>query len=492
MNKFNLYEDMVKRTDGDIYLGLVGPVRTGKSTFIKKFMEMVVLPNIKDVNDLERTRDELPQSSGGRTVMTTEPKFIPDEAVEVVLNDNISMKVKMVDCVGYMVEGAIGYEEDEGPRMVTTPWFEEDIPFEEAAEVGTKKVIEEHSTLGIVVTTDGSITGIPRENYVSAEEKVVSELKDIGKPYVVVLNSTNPNSEECKNIKEELKEKYDVPVVPLDVLNMEEEDINLVLQEILYEFPIKEVSINLPNWVEELENEHWLRESFEITIRDSIEDVNRVRDINKVVYDLEDLENSEEVILEKVDLGTGHAEIDIKVADNLFEKVLSEICQQEIKTKADILKTIKEYAAAKVEYDVVAEALENVKEKGYGIVPPQLEEMSLEEPQIVRHGNRFGVRLKASAPSIHMVRVNVNSEFSPTVGTEKQSEDLVNYIMEEFEENPEKIWESDIFGKSLHSVVEDGIEKKLDNMPQNAREKLQDTLEKIINEGSGGLIAIIL
>ncbi|UMZ73881.1 stage IV sporulation protein A [Natranaerofaba carboxydovora] len=492
MDKSNLYEDMVKRTDGDIYLGVVGPVRTGKSTFIKKFMEMVVLPNIKDVNDLERTRDELPQSSGGKTVMTTEPKFIPDDAVEVVLNDNISMKVRMVDCVGYLVDGAIGYEEEEGPRMVSTPWFEEDVPFEEAAEVGTKKVIDEHSTIGVVVTTDGSITGISRESYVQAEEKVVSELKEIGKPYVVVLNSTNPYSEEAKNITEELKEKYDVPVIPLDILDMNEDEINHVFQEILYEFPIKEVSINLPNWVEELDNDHWLREGFETAIRDSIEDVDRVRDINKVVYNLDELENSEEVILEKVDLGTGHAEIDIKVVENLFEKVLSEICETEIKNKADILKTIRSYAEAKKEYDKVAEALEDVREYGYGVVPPQLEEMSLEEPEIVRHGNRFGVRLKASAPSIHMVRVNVNSEFSPTVGTEKQSEDLVNYIMEEFEENPEKIWESDIFGKSLHSVVEDGIEKKLDNMPQNAREKLQDTLEKIINEGSGGLIAIIL
>ena len=492
MDKSNLYEDMVKRTDGDIYLGVVGPVRTGKSTFIKKFMEMVVLPNIKDVNDLERTRDELPQSSGGKTVMTTEPKFIPDDAVEVVLNDNISMKVRMVDCVGYLVDGAIGYEEEEGPRMVSTPWFEEDVPFEEAAEVGTKKVIDEHSSIGVVVTTDGSITGIPRESYVQAEEKVISELKEIGKPYVVVLNSTNPYSEEAKNIREELKEKYDVPVIPLDILDMDEDEINHVFQEILYEFPIKEVSINLPNWVEELDNDHWLREGFETAIRDSIEDVNRVRDINKVVYNLDELENSEEVILEKVDLGTGHAEIDIKVVENLFEKVLSEICEKEIKNKADILKTLRSYAEAKKEYDKVAEALEDVREHGYGVVPPQLEEMSLEEPEIVRHGNRFGVRLKASAPSIHMVRVNVNSEFSPTVGTEKQSEDLVNYIMEEFEENPEKIWESDIFGKSLHSVVEDGIEKKLDNMPQNAREKLQDTLEKIINEGSGGLIAIIL
>ncbi|OWZ82954.1 stage IV sporulation protein A [Natranaerobius trueperi] len=492
MNKFDLYEDIAKRTEGDIYLGLVGPVRTGKSTFIKKFMEMIVMPYIQDTNQLERARDELPQSSGGKTIMTTEPKFIPDEAVEITIGDNISMRVKMVDCVGYMVDGAIGYEDEEGPRMVSTPWFEEEISFEEAAEIGTQKVIQEHSTMGVVVTTDGTITGIERENYLQAEEQVIEELKDIGKPFVVVLNSIDPFGEEALEIKEELAEKYNVPVIPVNVLEMQEDEINQILQEVLYEFPVKEVSINLPNWVEELETDHWLRGSFETSIRESIEKVTRLRDINSVVNDLEEVEYSEQVDLEQMDLGTGHAVIDILAPDHLFEQILSEISGEEIESKGDLLRIFKDFAYAKSEYDKVEEALSTVKEDGYGVVPPSLDEMTLEEPEIVRHGNRFGVRLKASAPSIHMVRVNVQSEFSPIVGTEKQSEDLVNYIMEEFEENPEKIWERDIFGKSLHSVVQDGIGKKLDNMPPNAREKLKETLEKVINEGSGGLIAIIL
>ncbi|ACB85199.1 stage IV sporulation protein A [Natranaerobius thermophilus] len=492
MNKFDLYEDIAKRTEGDIYLGLVGPVRTGKSTFIKRFMETIVMPYIQDSNQLERARDELPQSSGGKQIMTTEPKFIPDEAVDVVIGENITMKVKMIDCVGYMVEGAIGYEDEEGPRMVSTPWFDEEIPFEEAAEIGTQKVIQEHSTMGIVVTTDGSITGISRENYLEAEDQVIEELKEIGKPFVVVLNSTDPYSEDALEIKEELTEKHNVPVIPVNILEMREEEINQILQEVLYEFPVKEVSINLPNWVEELEPDHWLRESFESSIKESIEKVTRLRDINQVVDDLEELEYSEQVDLEQMDLGSGHAVIDILASEELFEQILSEISGEQIDSKGDLLRIFQEFAHAKKEFDKVEEALETVKDSGYGVVPPSLEEMTLEEPEIVRHGNRFGVRLKASAPSIHMVRVNVQSEFSPIVGTEKQSEDLVNYIMEEFEENPEKIWERDIFGKSLHSVVQDGIGKKLDNMPPNAREKLKETLEKVINEGSGGLIAIIL
>ncbi|NLP36208.1 MAG: stage IV sporulation protein A [Firmicutes bacterium] len=492
MVKYDLLQHIVERTGGDIYLGVVGPVRTGKSTFIKKFMELLVIPNIPDAQDQERARDELPQSSAGRTIMTTEPKFIPDEAIEIKVRDNITMRVRLVDCVGYTVPGALGYDDEGAPRMVTTPWFDYDVPFEEAAEVGTKKVITDHSTIGLVVTTDGTIAEIPRENYVDAEQRVVNELKELGKPFIMLLNSTQPYSQEALALKEELAEQYDVPVIPFNALQLMEEDINMIFQELLYEFPVREVNINLPSWIEVLDGEHWLRQEFNDVIRESVTDVSRLRDIDGMVELLSAKDIIDNIVLKEMDLGTGKAIIDIQAPEILFERVLSEICGTEIEDQADLLKILQESVAAKREYDKLAEAIAQVRETGYGIVPPQLDEMTLEEPEIIRQGGRFGVRLRASAPSLHIVRVDVKSEFAPIVGTEKQSEDLVNYIMGEFEENPEALWQSDIFGKSLHAVVRDGIAAKLDNMPPNAQEKLQETLEKIINEGSGGLIAIIL
>lgn len=492
MVKFDLIQHIVERTGGDIYLGVVGPVRTGKSTFIKKFMELVVIPNIADPADQERARDELPQSSAGRTIMTTEPKFIPDEAIEIKVRDNITMRVRLVDCVGYAVDGAVGYDDDGAPRMVTTPWFDYDIPFEEAAEIGTRKVITDHSTIGIVVTTDGTITDIPRTAYLDAEERVINELKEMGKPFVILLNSARPYSQEALVLKEQLAETYDVPVITFNAQQLVEEDINLIFQEVLYEFPVREVNINLPSWIEVLEDEHWLRTSYNDIIRESVVDVTRLRDVDGMVETLSTKDIVDNIVLKEMDLGTGRAVIDIQASEELFEQILSEICGIEIEDQADLLRILKESVTAKREYDKIADALEQVRETGYGIVPPLLEEMTLEEPEIIRQGGRFGVRLRASAPSLHIVRVDVSSEFAPIVGTEKQSEDLVNYIMGEFEENPEKIWQSDIFGKSLYSVVQDGISTKLDNMPPNAQEKLQETLEKIINEGSGGLIAIIL
>lgn len=490
--RFDLFEDIVERTGGDIYLGVVGPVRTGKSTFIKKFMELFVIPNIEDEADKERARDELPQSSAGKTIMTTEPKFVPDEAIEIAIQENIKMRVRFVDCVGYTVPGAVGYDDEEGPRMVTTPWFDYDIPFEEAAEVGTKKVITDHSTIGIVITSDGSFTDIAREDYVEAEEKVITELKELNKPFVIILNSKEPYSQESIDLKDELAEKYDVPVVPVDCLNLIEEDINLLFQEILYEFPVKEVNIKLPNWVEELDAEHWLREEFNQAIRDNIESVFKVRDIDNVINGFNELDIVEIAQLKDMNLGTGHALIDVSCPDELYNQVLSEICGQDVSSKADMIRIMTDFSMAKKEYDKISDALEQVKETGYGMVPPLLEEMVLDEPEIVRQGGRFGVKLRATAPSLHMIQVHVNSEFAPVVGSEKQSEDLANYIMAEFEDNPEKIWESNIFGKSLYELVKDGINTKLTNMPPNAQEKLQETLEKIINEGSGGLIAIIL
>lgn len=490
--KYDLLKDVVERTGGDIYLGVVGPVRTGKSTFIKKFMELLVIPNITEEHDRMRAIDELPQSSAGKTIMTTEPKFIPDEAIEITVRDNVSMSVRFVDCVGYTVRGAVGYEDEAGPRMVTTPWFDYDIPFEEAAEVGTRKVITDHSTIGIVVTTDGSIADISREEYIEAEERVTGELKELGKPFVILLNSTRPYSQETLSLKEDLAEKYNVPVIPLNALQLMEEDINIIFQEVLYEFPVREVSINMPAWVEILDSEHWLRNDYSDKIRENITRINRLRDIDGMVESLSSYDIIDQIHLKEMDLGTGKAVIEIKSPEELYEQILSEICGVEVEDKADLLMILKESVAAKREYDKLASALEQVRDFGYGIVPPVLEEMTLDEPEIVRQGGRFGVRLRASAPSLHIVRVDVKSEFNPIVGTEKQSEDLANLIMGEFEENPEKLWQSDIFGKSMHSLVREGIANKLGNMPVNAQEKLKETLEKIINEGSGGLIAIIL
>ncbi|MEW5784766.1 MAG: stage IV sporulation protein A [Bacillota bacterium] len=490
--EFDLFSDLVERTGGDIYLGVVGPVRTGKSTFIRKFMELFVLPKIEDPLEFERARDELPQGSGGKTIMTTEPKFVPDDAVEIVVGENMYMRVRLVDCVGYTVEGASGYEYEEGPRMVSTPWFDYDIPFQEAAELGTRKVITDHSTIGIVITTDGSITEIPRENYIDAEERVIEELKELGKPFVVILNSTNPGLEETRELQDELSFKYDVPVMTLNCLELNQADLDVVLEEALYEFPVRNIVVNTPPWVAVLDKGFWLKDNFDACIQENVAGIFKVREVNSLLEKFKGYEFIESAILRQISLGTGEAEIQLETPPGMFEQVLAEFCGEEISGDADIMRVIKDYSGAKREYDKMAEALYQVSEVGYGIVPPALEEMKLDQPEIIRQGGRFGVRLRASAPSLHIIRVDVKSEFTPVVGSEKQSEELANYLMEEFEENPEKLWESQIFGKSLHELVQDGITGKLGNMPPNAQEKLQETLEKIINEGSGGLIAIIL
>ncbi|ACX52503.1 stage IV sporulation protein A [Ammonifex degensii KC4] len=488
----NLFRDISSRTGGDIYIGVVGGVRTGKSTFIKRFMELLVIPNIKDPYDRERARDELPQSGSGRTVMTTEPKFVPNEAVEIVLNSGIKLRVRLVDCVGYRVEGALGYDEEGGPRLVNTPWFDEAIPFDEAAEIGTRKVIQDHSTIGIVVTSDGSITGIPRENYVSAEERVIEELKELGKPFVVILNTTQPHALETAELTEELTQKYDVPVLPVDVESMTQTDIHTILTEVLYEFPVSEVNVSLPSWVDELEPEHWLRQKFENTVREAVRQVRRVRDIQTIAANLQQEEFIGEVRVRETDLGTGVASLEVKAVEGLFYQVLSEATGFKVEGDKDILRLMKELSVAKREYDKFATALREVRETGYGVVTPHLDEMNLEEPELIRQGNRFGIRLRASAPSLHIIRADITTEITPIIGTEKQCEELVQYILREFEENPKKIWESEIFGKSLHDLVREGIQNKLHRMPEHAQLKLQETLQRIINDGSGGLICIII
>ena len=490
--KFDLFKEIIERTGGDIYLGVVGPVRTGKSTFIKKFMEILVLPNIDNPHVLERTKDELPQGSAGKTIMTTEPKFVPDEAIEIKLEENISMRVRLVDCVGYTVPGAVGYDDEGKRRMVSTPWFDEPVPFEQAAETGTRKVIQDHSTIGVVITTDGTITDIPRESYIEAERRVISELKEIGKPFVVVLNSTMPFSESTLQLEQELSQKYEVPVVSLNCLELEESNINLLFKEILYEFPVQEININLPSWVEALEPSHELSIEYTDIVREHLLNVERLRDIETAVEAIRKYDIVEEALIRNIEPGRGYALFEITAPQELYDKILSQICEVEIEDQADLLKVLKEFAYARKEFNKIAQALQDVKEKGYGIVPPFLEEISLEEPEIIRQGSRFGVRLQASAPSLHFVRVDIKSEFTPIVGTEKQSEELVNYLLEEFAENPEKLWESNLFGKSLYELVKDGISGKLSNMPANAQQKLRETLERILNEGSGGLIVIIL
>jgi stage IV sporulation protein A len=492
LEKVDIFKDIAERTGGDIYLGVVGAVRTGKSTFIKKFMELAVLPNIASESERARAVDELPQSAAGRQIMTTEPKFIPNQAVEVHVAEGLDVNVRVVDCVGYAVNGAKGYEDENGPRMINTPWFEDPIPFQEAAEIGTRKVIQEHSTIGVVVTTDGSIAEIPRNSYVEAEERVINELKEVGKPFVVVINSTQPNSEAVQGLRAELIEKYDIPVLALSVADMREQDILNVMREALYEFPVHEVNVNLPSWVMVLRENHWLRQNFEQSVRDSVMDIRRLRDVDRVVGYFSEYDFISNAALSDMNMGQGVAEIDLQAPDELYDQVLTEVVGVEIRGKDHLLELMQDLTYAKREYDKVGAALEMVKSTGYGIASPTVEEMSLEEPEIIKQGSRFGVRLRAKAPSIHMIRVDVESEFAPIIGTERQSEELVNYLMRDFEEDPLRIWESDIFGRSLNSIVREGIQAKISMMPDNARYKLQETLERIINEGSGGLIAIIL
>ncbi len=492
MEKFNVFHDISKRTNGDIYLGVVGAVRTGKSTFIKKFMDQVVIPNITNEADRQRAQDELPQSAAGRTIMTTEPKFIPNQAVEIALEEGLKVNVRLVDCVGYTVESAQGFEDENGPRMIHTPWYEEAIPFHDAAEIGTRKVIQEHSTIGIVVTTDGSFGEIPREDYEEAERKVVEELKEVGKPFIMILNSNKPHSFEATNLRNELAEEYDIPVLPVSVEELKSDDIHNILREALYEFPVLEVNVNLPSWVMALRDDHWLRKQFQESIQETVQNIKRLRDVDRVVGDFYDYEFISEANISGMEMGEGVAEIDLHASDELYDQVLKEIVGVEIRGKDHLLELLQDYAEAKREYDQIAEALAMVKQTGYGIASPTLEDMRLEEPEIIRQGPRFGVRLKAVAPSIHMIKVEVESEFAPIIGTEKQSEELVRYLMQDFEEDPLSIWQSDIFGRSLSSIVREGIHAKLTLMPENARYKLKDTLERIINEGSGGLIAIIL
>lgn len=493
MKNAKLYENISSRTNGDIYIGVVGPVRTGKSTFIKNFMEKFVIPNIENEYKQDRAKDELPQSASGKTIMTTEPKFVPNESVDITLDNNVHMKTRLVDCVGYLIDGAVGHMEDDLPRMVKTPWSDEAMPFAKAAEIGTEKVIQDHSTIGMVVTTDGSITDIDRDAYVDAENRVIRELKEINKPFVVLLNSVHPEKEETRMLAEELSEKHNVAVLPLDIANLDERDLTEVFERVLEEFPITEIGFRLPEWFSILDFNHWLKQDVIDIVKNSFEADYSLREINDLITRIaEENEIFERIIVDKAQMEDGSIKIKMEIHPSMFYKVLSEMSNFKIESDGDIFELLKDFSKTKMEYDKIAMALEEVRIKGYGIVTPQMDELTLEEPEIVRQGNKYGVKLKASAPSIHMIRADIETEVSPIVGSEKQSEDLVKYLLSEFENDPKKIWQSNIFGKSLHELVNEGLHNKLYRMPDEAQMKLQETLQKIINEGSGGLICIIL
>ncbi len=490
--EFNLYRDIAERTDGDVYIGVVGPVRTGKSTFIARFMEQLVLPRLADGPKKERIADELPQSGSGRTIMTTQPKFVPGEAINVSLGENTPVRVRLVDSVGYLVRGALGVSDEDGARMVHTPWFDHDIPFDQAAEIGTRKVIADHATIGMVVTTDGSIADLSRNAYVDAEERVIGELKALGKPFVIVLNSASPRNADTLSLRDALEDRYAVPVMLLNVKEMQVEDIQRVLESVLLEFPLREVHLSVPTWLSALDNEHWLVQHVLDGVRQSGTRPRVMRESDVFDEAFAGSDYAEPANLEKVEPGEGRMDFSLALQEGLFNRVLGEECGTEIRGDAHLLSLMKELVSAKVEYDRVADALASVRATGYGLVTPNMSELTLEEPEIVRQGSQFGVKLKAHAPSLHLIRVDIETEVTPVVGTEEQSADLVRQLTEEFATEPQKVWETSFFGRSLDAMVQEGLSNKLMRMPADAQEKVQQTLTKIINEGDGGMICILL
>lgn len=491
MEKTDIIKSISNRTGGDIYLGVVGAVRTGKSTFIKKVIETLVVPNIEDEYEKKRALDEIPQSAQGKTIMTTEPKFVPSQAATIHI-DEVEAKIRLVDCVGYVIPNAKGYEDENGPRMVKTPWYDEQIPFVEAAEIGTEKVIKDHSTIGIVVTTDGSIGELTRNDYVEAEERIVSELKEMGKPFIVILNSTHPMLPETERLSEKLTENYGVPVLPVSVENMTERDIYSILREALYEFPVAEVNINMPEWIGCLSKDHWLKKIYVEKIRESVVDIDKLKDVDRIITPFQDCEYINRAYLSDVNTETGVITLTLDCPNDLYGTVLKEIIGVDITSKSALLSLFQEYQVAKKEYDQVKDALAMVKQTGYGVATPTLQDMKLSTPEIIKQGSRYGVKLKAVAPSIHMIRVDVESTFEPIIGSELQSKELIQYLMKDHDNDPSSIWKSEIFGRSLDVIVKEGIQAKISLLPDNVRFKLQSTLSKLVNKGSGNLFAIVL
>jgi len=489
MEKIEVIKSISKRSGGDIYLGVVGAVRTGKSTFIRKFMENLVVPNIEDEYERKRCLDELPQAAAGKTIMTTEPKFIPATAAKIKIED-FTANIRMIDCVGYVVPAAKGYEDENGPRLVMTPWYQEPIPFIEAAEIGTEKVIKDHSTIGIVVTTDGSIGDIPRSEYIEAEKTVIEELSSLGKPYIVLLNSTHPMLPDTEKLAEKLKEEYKVPVMPISIEAMGERDMYNILKEALYEFPIEQIKVNMPEWIALLNPDHYLKKEYIAKIKEEVIEVNKLKDIDKINSHFRESEYIAKSYISEVDPSTGEVTINLEAPAGLYSKVLNDIMGISVATKADLLALFQELNVARREYNQIKSALKMVKQTGYGIASPSLDDMKLEPPEIIKQGPRYGIKLKAKASSIHMIKVDVESTFEPIIGSELQSKEMINRLTENKEGTD--IWKSEIFGRSLDVIVQEGIQAKLSMMPDNVRYKLCQTLTKIINKGSSNMIAIVL
>ena len=491
MEKQEIIKNIAARSGGDIYLGVVGAVRTGKSTFIKRMVETLVVPNIEDEYERKRALDEIPQSAAGKTIMTTEPKFVPNNAAKIGIDD-FSCNIRLIDCVGYVIDKAVGAEDENGPRMVKTPWYNEEIPFGEAAEVGTEKVIKEHSTIGIVVTTDGSIGEFDRADYLEAENRVINELKSIGKPFIVILNSTHPTLPETERLADSLKDEYNVPVMPISVEAMTEKDMYNILKEALYEFPVLEVKVNMPEWIAILNHDHKIKKEYINSIKESVVEVDKLRDIDSITKHFLNNPMIEKSYLSDVDPSTGIVTINLTAPPNLYNETLTEIIDVDINNKADLLALSQEFNIAKHEYDQIKYALKMVKQTGYGVAVPSLDDMKLNTPEVVKQGPRYGVKLKAIAPSIHMIRVDVESTFEPIIGSEVQSKELIDYLMKDYKTDPKSIWNSEIFGRSLDNIVQEGIQSKINLMPDNIRLKLQQTLTKVVNKGSNNMIAIVI
>ena len=488
----DIYSDIAARTGGDIYIGVVGPVRTGKSTFINRFMEQFVIPNIESDFRKERAIDELPQSSAGKTIMTTEPKFIPEEAVRVNIEGGASFNVRMIDCVGYIIPSAIGYIENDAPRMVDTPWFDDPVPFNMAAEVGTEKVITQHSTIGLVVTTDGSITDLPRDEYEECEQRVINELKGINKPFVVLMNSTDPDSKSVKELCDELSQRYEAPVMPVSCIDLDEDDIRKILTQILYSFPVREINISMPSWINSLKKGHWLKDSVFGHIKTAAFGVKNLRDVNSLSDELEGCEYITASKVTEIDLGNGSANVKADLEPSLFFKIIGEVTGLEVSDENQLMDSIFELVKVRKRFEKFSDALDEMEATGYGIVMPTMDEMTLAEPEILKQGTKYGIRLKASAPAVHLLKTSINTEVAPIVGSEKQSEELVLYMLNDFEDSPDKIWSSNIFGKSLHELVNEGLHAKMNKLPSDARNRLRETIERMINEGCSGLICFIL
>ena len=491
LGQFDVYNDIQARTGGEIYIGVVGPVRTGKSTFIKRFMDLLVIPNIEDVHSKERAIDELPQAAAGKTIMTTEPKFIPKEAAKISIDENTDAKIRLIDCVGYMVDGASGHIENDQERLVRTPWYDHEIPFTQAAELGTKKVINDHSTIGIVVTTDGSFGELPRGSYKAPEEKTIAELKNLGKPFIVLLNTNKPYSNDTLSIANEIAEKHDVTVMPINAEQLKKEDVTRIMENILSVFPITEIDFYLPKWAEMLAENHWLKVDLLESVKTLLNTITQVKDAK--ANNLEtDSQYIKQFKINKVDTQNGTVSVNVEFDDEYYYKILSDLIGVPITGEYQLISTLRELAARKTEFESVSEAVNQVRAKGYGVVSPAKEEIIIENPEILKHGNKYGVKLKATAPSIHLIKADILTEVAPIVGTEEQAKDLINYINENTQNNPEGIWETNIFGKTIRQLVDDGINAKVNKLTDDSQIKLQETMEKIINDSNGGLICIII